>query len=92
VIVTEQEVIEETSRRLQMAALRTELYGGGVGKDGKLATDPEWDDVVPVVLEEPEGALAAIAYPAEYAEGEFSCDAVIRKKKKKKEGTWLTRP
>jgi protein farnesyltransferase/geranylgeranyltransferase type-1 subunit alpha len=36
----------------------------------KLPGDPEWDDVVPVVLEEPEGALAAIAYPAEYAEGE----------------------
>ena len=55
-----------------MATLRKELYGGGVGKQGKLAMDPEWDDVQPVVLEEPEGALAAISYSADYAEGEFS--------------------
>jgi protein farnesyltransferase/geranylgeranyltransferase type-1 subunit alpha len=71
VIVTEREIFEQTRRRREMAALRRELYGGGVGKDGKLATDPEWDDVEPIVLEEPEGALAAIAYPADYAEGEF---------------------
>jgi protein farnesyltransferase/geranylgeranyltransferase type-1 subunit alpha len=70
VIVTEREVFDETRRRKEMAALRRELYGGGVGKDGKLAADPEWDDVEPVVLEEPEGALAAIAYPADYAESE----------------------
>lgn len=70
-VVTEQEVFEETRRRKEMAALRRELYGGGVGREGKLALDPEWDDVQPVVLEEPEGALAAIAYPADYGEGEF---------------------
>jgi protein farnesyltransferase/geranylgeranyltransferase type-1 subunit alpha len=72
VVVTEQEVFEEVRRRKEMAALRKELYGGGVGKEGKLAMDPEWDDVEPVVLEEPEGALAAISYSADYAEGEFS--------------------
>lgn len=54
-----------------MAQLKRELYGGGVGKDGKLRMDPEWDDVTPIVLEEPEGALAAIAYPKDYAEGKF---------------------
>lgn len=70
VVVTEQEVIEEKRRRKEMAALRKEVLYGGVGSLGKLAGDPEWDDVVPVVLEEPEGALAAIAYPADYAEGE----------------------
>ena len=71
VVVTEQEVGEEKRRRREMAALRKEvLLYGGVGSLGKLAGDPEWDDVVPVVLEEPEGALAAIAYPADYAEGE----------------------
>lgn len=71
VAVTESEVLEEKKRRREMAALKRELYGGGVGKEGRLAMDPEWDDVVPVVLEEPEGALAAIAYPEEYAEGEL---------------------
>lgn len=71
VVVTEQEVFEETRRRKEMAALTRELYGGGVGRDGKLGLDPEWDDVQPVVLEEPEGALAAIAYPADYGEGEL---------------------
>ncbi|KAJ4306412.1 CAAX geranylgeranyltransferase alpha subunit [Collariella sp. IMI 366227] len=42
--------------------------------------DPEWDDVVPVVLEEPEGALAAIAYPAEYAEVMSYLRAVMQAK------------
>lgn len=72
VVVTEQEVLEETRRRKEMAALKRELYGAEVGREGKLAMDPEWDGVEPMVLEEPEGALATIAYPAEYAEGEFS--------------------
>ncbi|KAK4103963.1 protein prenylyltransferase [Parathielavia hyrcaniae] len=80
VVVTEHEVFEETRRRREMAALRRELYGGGVGKDGKLATDPEWDDVEPVVLEEPEGALAAIAYPADYAEAMAYLRAVMQAK------------
>ncbi|AEO56246.1 hypothetical protein MYCTH_2300958 [Thermothelomyces thermophilus ATCC 42464] len=79
-VVTEQEVFEETRRRREMAALRKELYGGGVGKAGKLAADPEWDDVQPVVLEEPEGALAAIAYPADYAEAMAYLRAVMQAK------------
>lgn len=49
-----------------MAALKEELYGE---RSGPYANDPEWDDVVPIVAEEPEGALAAIAYPDDYAEG-----------------------
>jgi protein farnesyltransferase/geranylgeranyltransferase type-1 subunit alpha len=69
--------LEETRRRKEMAALKRELYGAEVGREGKLAMDPEWDGVEPVVLEEPEGALATIAYPAEYAEGEFSPVAVV---------------
>jgi protein farnesyltransferase/geranylgeranyltransferase type-1 subunit alpha len=77
VVVTEQEVLEETRRRREMAALKRELYGAEVGREGKLAMDPEWDGVEPVMLEEPEGALATIAYPAEYAEGEFSLVAVV---------------
>ncbi|KAK1718388.1 farnesyltransferase [Colletotrichum lupini] len=35
---------------------------------GPYATDPEWDDVMPIPAEEPEGALATIAYPEDYAE------------------------
>ena len=49
-----------------MAALNAELYGE---RSGPYANDPEWDDVVPIPAEEPEGALAAIAYPDDYAEG-----------------------
>ncbi len=49
-----------------MAALKRELYGEIVGS---LAGDPEWDDVIPIANEEPEGALAQIAYPDDYAEG-----------------------
>ncbi|KAL2262705.1 hypothetical protein VTK26DRAFT_356 [Humicola hyalothermophila] len=63
-----------------MAQLSKALYGGGVGKDGKLSLDPEWDDVMPVVLEEPEGALAAIAYPADYAEAMAYLRAVMQAK------------
>ncbi|KAL2197428.1 hypothetical protein P885DRAFT_35640 [Corynascus similis CBS 632.67] len=82
VVVTEQEVFDETRRRREMAALRKELlYSDGAGyKDGKLAADPEWDDVEPVVLEEPEGALAAIAYPAHYAEAMAYLRAVMQAK------------
>lgn len=49
-----------------MATLKNELYGE---KMGPYATDPAWDDVVPIPAQEPEGALAAIAYPDDYAEG-----------------------
>ena len=60
------EVDEERQRRKTMAALRRELYGEIIGP---LAQDPEWDDVIPIPLNEPEGALAQIAYPEDYAEG-----------------------
>ena len=66
VAVTADEVEEEKLRRKEIARLRMELYGERTGAYG---TDPAWDDVVPMPIEEPEGALAAIAYPEEYAEG-----------------------
>lgn len=60
-----------------MAALRGELYGE---RTGTYASDPEWDDVTPVALEEPEGALAAIAYPDDYAEAIGYLRAVMLRK------------
>lgn len=66
VAVTADEVEEEKLRRKEIARLRMELYGERTGAYG---TDPVWDDIVPMPIEEPEGALAAIAYPEEYAEG-----------------------
>lgn len=48
-----------------MAALRRDLYGE---QTGTLAKDPLWDDVIPIPQDEPEGALARIAYPDSYAE------------------------
>lgn len=75
VIVTEREIDEEKVRRSKMAALKKELYGE---INGKLAGSVEWEDVVPIPHEEPEGALAAIAYPAEYAEGMFFCPTFLQ--------------
>ena len=49
-----------------MANLRRDLYGEMAGS---LAQDPEWDDVIPIPQDEPEDALAKIAYPEDYAEG-----------------------
>lgn len=66
VVVTEKEYQEEKARRKEMAALKMELYGQGMGK---FAQNPEWDDVEPIPQDEPEKALAAIAYPTDYAEG-----------------------
>lgn len=68
-VLCENEIAEERGRRGEMAQLRAELYGE---KSGSYAQDPEWDDIEPIPLEEPEGALAAIAYPDDYAEGEHS--------------------
>jgi protein farnesyltransferase/geranylgeranyltransferase type-1 subunit alpha len=65
-VVCENEIDEERERRAKMAALRAELYGE---RTGSYAQDPEWDDIEPIPQNEPEGALAAIAYPEEYAEG-----------------------
>lgn len=68
VAVTPDEVAEERLRRKEIAALRMELYGARTGAYG---TDPAWDDVIPMPVEDGEGALAAIAYPEDYAEGLF---------------------
>lgn len=64
--VSEETIDEEKTRRKVMADLRRELYGE---QTGSLAQDPAWDDVIPIPLNEPEGALAQIAYPDDYAEG-----------------------
>lgn len=66
--VTDEDVEREKTRRAEMAGLRKDLYGD---RTGAYAADPEWDDVVPIPAEEPAGALAAIAYPDDYAEGRF---------------------
>ncbi|XXH00625.1 hypothetical protein Hte_006973 [Hypoxylon texense] len=62
---TEDDVEREKLRRKEMADLQQDLYSV---KTDPYALDPEWDDVVPIPQVEPEGALAAIAYPDEYAE------------------------
>ncbi|KAK4191681.1 putative farnesyltransferase [Podospora australis] len=81
VVVTEQEYLEEKARRKEMAQLQKKLYGTqGMAKEGKLALDPEWDDVTPIKLEEPEKALAAIAYTADYAEAMSYLRAVMHAK------------
>jgi len=58
-----------------MATLKRELYGEITGP---LANDPEWDDVIPISQNEPEDALAKIAYPDDYAEGKWA-DAMHEK-------------
>ncbi|KAI1040241.1 hypothetical protein LB505_005372 [Fusarium chuoi] len=64
--VTTEEIAAEKTRRKAMAALKRDLYGEITGS---LAQDPDWDDVIPIPQNEPEGALAQIAYPDDYAEG-----------------------
>ena len=64
--ISEDDIEEEKERRKNMASLRRELYGEYTGS---LAQDPTWDDVIPIPQNEPEGALAKIAYPDDYAEG-----------------------
>lgn len=66
VAVAPDEVEAERLRRQEIAALRMDLYGERTGAYG---TDPAWDDVIPMPVEDGEGALAAIAYPEDYAEG-----------------------
>lgn len=68
VAVTPDEIEEEKLRRKEIARLRMELYGERMGA---YALNPAWDDVVPIPVEDGEGALAAIAYPEDYAEGLF---------------------
>lgn len=65
VVLTAEDVEAERARRQEMAFLKNQLYGE---KMGPYATDPDWDDVVPIPQMEPENALAAIAYPEDYAE------------------------
>lgn len=65
--VAPEDIEDEKKRRKNMAALTRELYGQIAGP---LANDPDWDDVVPIPQHEPEDALAKIAYPDDYAEGQ----------------------
>lgn len=58
--------MEEKLRRKEISTLRMELYGE---RTDPYTEDPEWDDVIPLVVEDGEGALAAIAYPEHYSEG-----------------------
>ncbi|KAK0668925.1 putative farnesyltransferase, partial [Cercophora samala] len=81
VLVTDSEYVEEKQRRREMERLNRELYGTqGMARQGKLALDPEWDDVVPIVMEDPENALAAIAYAPDYAEAMSYLRAVMSTK------------
>ncbi|KAH8908451.1 prenyltransferase alpha subunit [Coniochaeta sp. PMI_546] len=82
-VLLDADVESERARRQEMASLRADLYGdrgGGGGAGCTYASDPEWDDVTPVALEEPEGALAAIAYPDDYAEAVGYLRAVMLRK------------
>ncbi|KAI0490877.1 putative geranylgeranyltransferase type I alpha subunit [Xylaria cf. heliscus] len=73
-VLTEDDIKAEKERRQEMAALRNELYGV---KPDPYANDPEWDDVVPIPQDEPDGALAAIAYAEDYAEAMAYLRAVM---------------
>ncbi|KAL2266414.1 hypothetical protein VTJ83DRAFT_5766 [Remersonia thermophila] len=93
-VVTEREVVEDKRRRLEIAALRRDMAAHGSGPAsraaGKIASNPDWDDVVPVVLEEPAGALASIAYPADYAEAMSYLRAVMKANEHSERCLWLT--
>ncbi|ORY71706.1 protein prenylyltransferase [Pseudomassariella vexata] len=67
-------VEKERVRRKEMAALKDDLYGE---KRNSYSMDPDWDDVVPIPQSEPEGALAAISYPEDYAESMSYLRAVM---------------
>ncbi|KAJ8130888.1 hypothetical protein O1611_g2744 [Lasiodiplodia mahajangana] len=72
--LTKDDIEAEKARRQEMAGLRNELYGV---KPNSYAQDPDWDDVVPIPQEEPEGALSAIAYADDYAEAMSYLRAVM---------------
>ncbi|RYO76191.1 hypothetical protein DL766_009806 [Monosporascus sp. MC13-8B] len=74
---SEEDIEAERVRRKEIADLRMELYGV---RSGSYALDPEWDDVAPIPQAEPEGALAAIAYPDDYAESMSYLRAVMAEK------------
>lgn len=67
--VEEQDTEDEKIRRREMAALEKDLYGTYTGS---LLQDPAWDDVIPIPQNEPPNALAQIAYPDDYAEGQHA--------------------
>ncbi|EFX04084.1 farnesyltransferase alpha subunit ram2 [Grosmannia clavigera kw1407] len=75
--ITPEDIQAEKQRRAEIAKLQMELYGQRTG--GSYAQDPEWDDVEPVAIVEPEGALAAIAYPEAYGEAISYLRAVMAK-------------
>ncbi|PKS05321.1 hypothetical protein jhhlp_008694 [Lomentospora prolificans] len=72
--ITEEDIQQEKRRRAEMAHLNKELYND---RGSAYSTDPEWDDVIPIPAIEPEGALAAIAYPDDYAEAMSYLRAVM---------------
>ncbi|KAI1876351.1 hypothetical protein JX265_003877 [Neoarthrinium moseri] len=76
-VLTDEDIEAEKERRKEMAALMDDLYGE---KMGSYSVDPAWDDVVPIPQTEPEGALAAIAYPEDYAESTSYLRAVMAAK------------
>jgi len=64
------ERIEKTEENIEEERSRRKLIGHLQGKRmGRYEGDPVWDDVVPIPQDDGEGALAAIAYTDEYAEG-----------------------
>ncbi|TQV90864.1 hypothetical protein V2A60_008332 [Cordyceps javanica] len=75
--ISTEDIEAEKARRRDMAALDRELYGEILGS---LASDPEWDDVAPIVHDEPEDAIARIAYPDDYAEAVAYLRAVMADK------------
>ncbi|XDG01751.1 hypothetical protein ABKA04_001366 [Annulohypoxylon sp. FPYF3050] len=76
-VLTEEDIEAERTRKKEMAQLKQELYGV---RSNRYAEDPDWDDVVPIPQEDTEGALAAIAYPDEYAEAMSILRAVMAAK------------
>ncbi|KAI0874618.1 putative geranylgeranyltransferase type I alpha subunit [Hypoxylon argillaceum] len=73
---TEDDIKAEKARRQEIAYLHQELYGTGTPSNSYVE-DPEWDDVVPIPQEEPEGALSTIAYEEDYADAMAYLRAVM---------------
>jgi len=72
--LSEQDILDEKTRRKEMSALKRDLYGEIAGS---LANDPQWDDVIPIPHSEPADALAKIAYPDDYAEGRSTNTSIV---------------
>ncbi|KAI1259367.1 hypothetical protein F5Y18DRAFT_420757 [Xylariaceae sp. FL1019] len=85
--ITPQDIEAEKTRREEMASIRQKHTGA---RTFSYVNDPAWDDVVPVPQEEPEGALAAIAYPDDYAEAMAYLRAVMANKEKSQRCLSLT--